>query len=280
MRPAENVFSRYSTVSGKKSRPSRAVWALTAATSIGRLVGDDIDFLVTDVGTLHASTTAGFIAIGELNAISLGTITARGGPAAIANLTGDMTISGTVSSTTHGVGLEALAGSILGTAGATPHISAADSSVLAADAGVLGTIATPLRVNVTGADLGVAATSQVGGLSGSLTGTVSNGVFLLNSPPAPILFNGIPVMAMPSPSTLFETPGASTGFAYLNPNAIVPGYYGSPSGAPSMINFVANYVNNGAITAPSAEIQGESDSVSGDPGGGEGKEPSQAAPAQ
>lgn len=258
---------------------------LNAATSIGRLVGEDVDLLFTDVATLHASTTAGLIAVGNLNAISLGTITARGGPAAIANLPGDMTITGTVTSTTHGVILATGDGSILGAAGTSPHLVAAGDSALLASGGVLGTQA-PIRVNITRGNLDTGATGQVNGISGALTGTVlpSNSITVLVPTPGAILFNGIPFTVSgiggTGGSAAFIIPGASVGAAYLNPNAIVPGYYGSSSGAPSMTSFVASYVNNGSVTASSAEIEGESESAAGTPSGGEGKESSAPATRQ
>src|SRR5439155_10376491 len=110
----------------------------------------------------------------------------------------------------------------------------------------------------------------------SLTGTVSNGVFFLNLPPAPILFNGVPLLPL---STLFQ-PGASIGLAYLNPNAIVPGNYLPPSGVLTPNNVVSGSVTSSLVTGSGISIDGGSESVAGAPSGGEGKESGEGAPTR
>jgi len=234
---------------------------LNAATSIG-----DLDTPVTiSVDTLQASTGAGGIyMLQQPGAVSISSLQAHGGPVVFEN-DGDITITGAVTSTTHGVGLAADNGSILGQAGTSPQITAAGNSVLIAGGGVLGTSDIPLRVNVSGGSLQAYATSQLGGISGVLTGTVqpSHAMALLNTPPGAILFNGIVVVPQANAILIngFGNPQANTALIFVNPAAVVPGSYPFPIGVAPGTWYVSRLLTSDFLVVPSIEIRRENEAV-------------------
>lgn len=138
------------------------------------------------------------------------------------SINGDITTSGTVNaiattgnlivksiSATGGVNLSALSGSVLDGNGSAVNLTASGpSSVIAG--GVIGTLADPIEVSVTGASLGVSPGSQLGGVSADLSGTVtpSGTLDVLNTPPGQVIFNGNVLFPPPAPPPVPVPPPA------------------------------------------------------------------------
>ncbi|MBI3616433.1 MAG: filamentous hemagglutinin N-terminal domain-containing protein [Candidatus Omnitrophica bacterium] len=154
-------------------------------------------FNLTD-GELDQVTTTGVLTIGNSTA---GAMAVDGLTQGSKNLTlvpgGDITV-GTVSTT--GAVVLTAGGSILDGNGSALNLTAGGNSSLTAG-GVIGLLADPFDVLVTGASLGVSAASEVSGVSVDISGTVtpSGTLSLLNSPPGQVIFNGAVIYSPPPP---------------------------------------------------------------------------------
>ncbi len=170
---------------------------LTAGGRIGNTGSNQVD---CSVNTLTATASNGSIFLANDQALTLASLTTTNGSATVTS-TGDMTlgslnIDGAVTLTS--------GGSLFDGNGSNVNLTAnGDSSLLAV--GVIGTLSDPIEVSVTGASLGVSASSEVSGVSADLSGTVSpsNTLNLLSSPPGQVIFNGqviFPLAAAPAPA--------------------------------------------------------------------------------
>ncbi|MGQ0810828.1 MAG: hypothetical protein ACT4OO_06335, partial [Nitrospiraceae bacterium] len=224
--------------------------SLTAGTGVGTVA----DPLEINVSTLNSTSGSGGIFVSEIDAMTLGTILTSAGNVAISNGAGDITIN-SVTATTGGVDVTS-AGSIL-SGGAGPHLTAGASSTLQALNGVVGTVAAPINAAINPGTLSIRATGAVSGVSGFLTGTVlpSNQLTLLNVPPGLVCINGWPIVA--NPFSTVGLLGAGT-FVYLNRDAVIPNYYGEPSGATVLTNVSAMYVPDSVVAASATTISGDS----------------------
>ncbi|HZS12753.1 MAG TPA: hypothetical protein VFA38_10925, partial [Nitrospirales bacterium] len=195
---------------GAQSDLTAANATLTAATTIGTAANP----ITTTIDQLIASTSAGGIYITDTDALTIRTVTARGGDAVLATQFGDLTIRGnTVISTTGGVQLTAQGSILAGTTGS--HVVAATDSSLTALTGWIGTLANPLQVSVTGGSLSVSAGGASGSYSVVINGSVlpQNFLTIVGTLPGGCLFNGAFCFGtFPAGVTI---PG--TIFAYLNP---------------------------------------------------------------
>ena len=227
-----------------------------------------------DVTTL-GGTTAGNVQYTDINSLTLGTVpavgslpgagglTSTGGNITVTNNTGNMTLS-FVNAPAGSINLTATTGSILGGCGAGPHFTAGANSTLQAPVGIVGTQTAPINVLVNGGTLGILAGSQIGGISGFLTGAVApvNALTILAPPPPGLVcFN-----ACPPPATggtgLLGLPGLGLGsLAYFNRDAIVPAYYPNYSRATQITQVASEYVPVTVMAASDANIVGDQQSV-------------------
>jgi len=209
---------------------------LSAATTIIQ----NVNLTTAGAGSVGVTSTTGAISMSPTATTSSGTGTI--------NYTAGTDVTLGALNTGGAVNVTAQGGSILSAGGAATHITAGANSTLQALGGIVGTLAMPIIVSVNPGSLGVAATTQVGGFSGVLTGTVvpSNTLNLLNVPPGCVSFNGVCVATGGggtggpggiSPSLL--TKGT---IVYLNPDVIVPTYNEKPSGSTTIQRLTSVYV--------------------------------------
>ena len=163
--------------------------------------------LDTTINNLSSAAVAGTgnIDIRNNGALLVTNAGAVNGNIVISNNTGDITIN-TLTAAAGGIDLTANGGSILDGNGAANNLIAATDSALRALGGVVGLAPDALEVEINGGTLGVAAASQVAGVSANINGTVlpSDTLAILNSPPGQVIFNGR-VLNPPPPSIDLES---------------------------------------------------------------------------
>lgn len=178
---------------------------LTAGGRIGNTGSNQID---CSVNSLTTTASNGSVFLANDKALTLTSLTTTNGSATITS-TGEMTLG---SLNIGGAATLTSGGSLFDGNGSSVNLTAnGDSSLLAT--GVIGTLSDPIEVSVTGASLGISASSEVGGVSADLSGLVSpsNTLALLSTPPGQVIFNGVtlfPLAAAPAPA-LSPEPAAS-----------------------------------------------------------------------
>ncbi|MBI4864408.1 MAG: hypothetical protein HY815_29740, partial [Candidatus Riflebacteria bacterium] len=187
---ASNVANIASTVGAILA--GNAGTNLTAATAnlvAGTAIGTSANPLHTAVGTLNARAREGGVFISQIGTITIGAITATE-QVELVDTTGDIRL-GTVTSEYY-VNLTATVGSILNvTPGVTNITADCNSRSTLTAAGVIGTWASPITVNIVPGELAVWAGGAIDGVSVNIQGKVlpSNSLIVLNSPPGVVLFN-------------------------------------------------------------------------------------------
>jgi len=117
----------------------------------------------------------------------------------------------------------------------------------------------PITVNVNPGALGVAATTEIGGFSGVLTGTVvpSNTLNLLNVPPGCVSFNGACVTTPINPTNGIPLSLLTRGtVVYLNPDVIVPTYHQEPSRSVTIPRLTSVYSPTSLLAPSDVTISG------------------------
>ncbi|MGH7164450.1 MAG: OmpA family protein, partial [Nitrospiraceae bacterium] len=245
------------TVGGTLSFTTNAITLATAPVAVtggnitlaaASTVTQNANLTAAGAGTINATTTVGAITMAP-------TASTASGTGAITYSAGTDVILGSLS-TGSAVNVTAQGGSILSAGGAATHVTAGANSTLQALGGVVGTSAMPITVNVNPGTLGVAATTQIGGFSGVLTGTVvpSNTLNLLNVPPGCVSFNGACVTTSTNGIPLSLLTRGTV--VYLNPDVIVPTYYDKPSRSITIPRLTSVYVPASLLEPSDVTISG------------------------
>ncbi len=244
------------TIGGNLSFTTNAITLATAPVSVtgGNItlaaasrVTQNANLTAAGAGTINATTTVGAITMAP-------TASTTSGTGSVNYTAGTDVILGALS-TGGAVNVTAQGGSILSAGGAATHVTAGANSTLRALGGIVGTGAMPITVNVNPGTLGVAATMEIGGFSGVLTGTVvpSNTLALLNVPPGCVSFNGVCVTTSTNIPLSLLTRGT---LVYLNPDVIVPTYYQDPSRSVTIPRLTSVYVPTSLLAPSDVTISG------------------------
>ncbi|MFH0839154.1 MAG: hypothetical protein V1893_03105, partial [Candidatus Omnitrophota bacterium] len=151
--------------------------------------GTDIYIDEFDGIGINTLTAGGSAVITANGSSTLGSVTTGGNFSFTTSTGAIMVLSGTLNSTGGSVFMVTDNGSIIAL-GPGPHVNAANGIQLEAS-GVIGSLAVPFSISVSGGNLVLTIYGEIGGISGAFIGPTSTILIVTNTPPGSIYFNGM-----------------------------------------------------------------------------------------